>query len=148
MHHTFLLEPGDWLSSGMLWNENEEKVPIAGHANVEHREGKWLNHSTMRLLTEPPVEMKSEYEIKPVPENKSSTTWTAVNPALGTMEGTFVVIGESILSTYRSENGEYTGSEYFLKEDDTTYQVKGVLFKDAIKVSSWDAILTKNESTV
>lgn len=148
MHHTFLLEPGNWLSSGMLWNENEEKVPIAGHANVEHHEGKWFNHSTMRLLTDPPVEMKSEYEINPIPENKSSTTWTSLNPALGKIEGTFVVIGDSILSTYRSENGEYTGSEYFLKEDDTTYQAKGVLFKDAVKVSSWDTILTKNESTV
>ncbi len=147
MHHTFLLEPGNWLSSGMLWNENEEKVPIAGHANIEHHDGKWLNHSAMRLLTDPPVEMKREYEIRPIPENKSSTTWIAQDPALGQMEGSFVVIRDSILSTYRSESGEYSGSEYFLKEDETTYQVKGVLFKNTVKISSWDAILTKNEST-
>lgn len=148
MHHTFLLEPGNWLSSGMLWNENEEKVPIAGHANIEHHEKKWFNHSVMKLLSDPPVELKSEYEIVPIPGNKLSTTWTSVNPALGKMEGSFVVIRDSILSTYRSESGEYSGSEYFLKEDETTYQVKGVLFKNTVKVSSWDLILTKNESTV
>jgi hypothetical protein len=131
----------------MLWNENEEKVPIAGHANVEHSEGKWFNHSVMKLLSDPPVELKNEYEIEPFPENRTATTWTSLNPVLGKMEGTFVVIGDSILSTYRSESGEYSGGEYFLKEDDTTYQVKGVLFKNTVKISSWDAILTKNEGT-
>jgi hypothetical protein len=143
MDHTFLLKEGNWYASGMLWDEHEIEVPIAGHSFIEHREGKWFNHSMMRLLADPPIELKSEYEIEPVPEGKASTVWKSFNPSLGMMAGTFSVVGDSILSSYRSESGEYSGSEYFLMEDDSTYQVKGVLFKGTIKVSSWEAMLTK-----
>jgi hypothetical protein len=143
MDHTFLLKEGNWYASGMLWDEHEIEVPIAGHSFIEHREGKWFNHSMMRLLTDPPIELKSEYEIEPVPEGKASTVWKSFNPSLGAMTGTFSVVGDSILSSYRSGSGEYSGSEYFLMEDDSTYQVKGVLFKGTKKVSSWEAMLTK-----
>lgn len=147
MHHTFLLEEGNWYASGILLDASEAEVPIAGHAYIKHHEGTWFNHSMMRLLSEPPVEMKNDYEIKPFPENWSSTVWISLNPSLGRMEGTFAIIGNSILSTFRSERGDYSGSEYFLKEDDTTYQVKGVLFKGKGKVYSWEAMLTREEST-
>lgn len=146
MSHTFLLEEGKWYASGELFDEHEMEVPIAGHAFIEHQEGTWLNHSMMRLLTDKPLEMISEYEIVPFPKDRNWTVWTSFNPSLGRMSGTFVIVGDSILSSYRSESGEYSGSEYFLKEDDNTYQSAGVLFHGDVKVSSWEAMLTREET--
>lgn len=143
MSHTFLMEEGKWYASGVLFDEHEVEVPVAGHAFIEHQHDKWLNHSMMRLLTEKPLEFTNEYEIEPIPEGKAWTSWTSFNPSLGRMTGTFVIVGDSILSTYRSETGEYSGSEYFLREDENTYQSVGTLFRGAVKVSSWEAILSR-----
>lgn len=53
--------------------------------------------------------------IDPMPDHKDFTHWTSENPALGKLIGKFMVIGDTILSSYTSENGLYPGPKAYLK---------------------------------
>ena len=141
--HTFFVQEGSWTASGRFFDEQESEIPLVGSAGIAHEEARWINRSAMRLLTEPPVELTNEYQIEPLPAGSASTRWSSFNPSLGRMSGTFTIIGDSILSTYRSEDGAYCGAECLLQDNVDTYRVWGVLFKDGEKLSSWEAVLKR-----
>jgi hypothetical protein len=46
-------------------------------------------------------------------------------------------VGDTILSLFRSENAEYTGTEYLLRTSDIVYRNWGTLFSGRDKLSSW-----------
>jgi hypothetical protein len=143
MKHTFFVQEGSWAASGRLLDEKESEIPIVGSASITHYDERWVNRSTMRLLTDPPMELANEYEIRPLAPGNASTPWSSFNPSLGRMSGFFTLLGDSILSTYRSEDGAYSGAECLLQEDADTYRVWGVLFKEGEKLSSWEAVLKR-----
>lgn len=143
MKHTLFVQPGSWAASGRFLDENEAEIPIVGSAEIIHHEEQWVNRSTMRLLTDPPVDLANQYEIHPLPAGSATTPWSSFNPSLGRMLGSFSLVGDSILSTYRSEDGAYSGAECLLQEDADTYRVWGVLFKEGTKLSSWEAVMKR-----
>ncbi|WP_092476202.1 hypothetical protein [Desulfotruncus arcticus] len=71
------------------------------------------------------------------------TTWQSYNPALGLLIGKFMVIEDTILSTYVSEDGDYSGPESLVKISDNLYKTKGFAFKGNSKLSSWSVELIK-----
>lgn len=143
MKHTFFVQPGSWTASGRFLDEKEVEISIIGSAEIVHHEDTWVNRSTMRLLADPPVALANHYEIQPLGAGSSTTTWSSLNPSLGRVLGSFSLVGDSILSTYRSEDGAYSGAECFLQQDADTYRVWGVLFKGGTKLSSWEAVLQR-----
>jgi hypothetical protein len=124
-------------------DENDHLIPLGGEATISHQEGIWFNHSRLRILLENPIEFQSDYKIVPFGPDKDFTTWTSLNPALGRLAGKFVIVDDSILSFFQSEDGQYTGFEYLRKLDESTYTNRGALFQGAQKGSSWIAELRK-----
>jgi hypothetical protein len=97
----------------------------------------------MRIILEEPTDFHSDYEIIPFLPGRDDTTWQSLNPAMGNLLGRFIVIDDSIISFFKSEDGRFTGAEYLLKMDDTTYRNRGVLFEGDRKGSSWIAEMRK-----
>jgi len=97
----------------------------------------------MTLSGENPVELRNYYEI--VPFVKDFTSWKSVNPGLGTLLGRFVVIDDSIISLFSTEKGDFFGSEFLTKINESKYIGKGVLYNAAGKISSWSIHLVREE---
>ncbi|GBF34963.1 hypothetical protein DCCM_4084 [Desulfocucumis palustris] len=97
----------------------------------------------MKLLLDNPIEFHNKYEITPF--NKEHTGWQSYNPDLGTLIGKFMIIENTIISTYVSQNGEYSGSECLVKTSDAIYKAKGYALKGDEKLSSWSVDLIKVE---
>ena len=140
MSHTFLFEERHWNATGRYWDENEKEFEVEGAVTVVHGDDHWENKGYMRLI-DSGVTFENVYEIEPVDAGAKSTSWVSSNPALGKLFGRFEIIADSIVSLYRSEDGQYTGSEYFVKIADNRYKVLGILFKGEHKVSSWSVAL-------
>jgi hypothetical protein len=97
----------------------------------------------MRILLKDPTEFHSDYDVIPFLPDRDYTTWQSLNPAIGKLLGKFIVVDDSIFSFFQSEDARFTGTEYLLKVDDTTYRNRGVLFEADQKGSSWFAELRK-----
>jgi hypothetical protein len=89
------------------------------------------------------VKIYNRYEIVPFKEGRYITTWESLNPDLGTLLGRFVIVDDAIISTCRSKNGEYAGTDFLLKVSDVHYKNRGVFFKGSDKLSSWSIDLRK-----
>ena len=89
------------------------------------------------------MRVENIYEIVPFERGSDSTTWRSINPDLGTLVGTFAVVGDSILSAFRTEDGSFYGTEYLKNVDPDTYANRGVLLHKGKIVSSWSATVTR-----
>ena len=141
--HTFLLQAGQWKAEGTFYDHRGVAIPIQGTALVTHEEERWLNQSQMQLLTHPPLDFATLYDIEPMDANMESTIWETQHASLGLMMGTLVVIEDCIIMSYAAEGGNYSGTETLRKIDDQTYQSWGVLWQGDQKVSSWTAKLNQ-----
>ena len=143
MHHTYLFQEGLWIASGFYFDETNHLIPMGGETRITHQENLWLIESSMKIILEDPTSFQSHYEIIPFLPDRDDTSWQSLNPAMGKLLGTFVVVDDSILSFFQSEDKRFTGTEYWLKMDDATYKNRGVLFEGDQKGSSWVAELRK-----
>lgn len=139
MHHTFFLE-GAWIAKGNFYDENNNITKVEGRTTITHQDKIWVNEGYMKLLLDNPIEFTNRYEITPFKED--FTSWRSYNPALGTLIGKFMVVEDTIISTYITESGEYSGSECLIKINDTLYAAKGFAFKGDYKLSSWSVKLS------
>ncbi len=145
MHHTFLFKEGLWLAKGYFIDHKNIITPMEGEAKIIHSGDIWINEGKMKLMDDKKIEIENHYEIVPFAPGKDYTTYTILNPSLGKMKGKFVVVGDSILSSYNSLCGHYSGMEYLQRINDTSYRNKGALFQDDQKLSSWVVELKKVE---
>ena len=97
----------------------------------------------MELAFDTPVKFTNRYSIEPIALGKDFTFWSSTNPALGTLLGKFMIIGDTILSSYTSEDGQYSGSESLIFVDKKTYKNRGFVFHNKKKLSSWKVDLSK-----
>jgi hypothetical protein len=145
MTHTFLLQEGVWIARGHYFDDRERMLPLEGMVRITHLEGLWLNEGQAEIkMGENPVKIHSRYEIIPFEEGKNQTTWESVNPDLGILQGRSIIVADTIISTRRSEKGEYTGAEFHIKASDVYYKNRGILFKGNDKLSSWSVDLKKS----
>lgn len=143
MRHPYLFERGFWNADGIYVDENGIHLPLEGQASVSHGETAWKVSGIMRVLSDPPVEFQNVYDIAPFEPNSTSTRWSSQNPALEELRGNFVVIDVSILSVYRTENNEYTGTEYVRQIGEDHNINRGVLMKGDVNISSWSVDLRR-----
>jgi hypothetical protein len=97
----------------------------------------------MKVFFDEPVAFATRYEIEPFGTGKTSTHWKSSNRLLGNLKGYFVIVGDSILSLFRSEDGRYSGTEWLLMVDEGTYQSRRVLLDGDKTLSSWAMELRK-----
>jgi len=145
MKHTYLLEEGKWIAKGVYSNEKGEIVQVEGQTITTHNEKSWINDGSMKILTSEPVEFFNRYEIKPFENGNEITIWKSFNPALGELNGIFIIVQDSIMSKYTSKDKQYNGFEYLKKVDDVTYENRGAAFKKDEKLSSWAVLLERIE---
>ena len=144
IRHTFLFEEGIWAVSGEYTGQNGATVPVEGSARITHEVMVWRNRGVMTLIQPSGnVDIKNDYEIVPFEEGRDFTAWRAENPALGKLNGLFVVVDDSIISTISSEDGKVSGIEYLRKVSENHYMSRGFIFRGEEKLSSWAAELVR-----
>ncbi len=144
MMHTFLFQEGVWIARGHYFDDMERILPLDGVVKITHLEGLWLNEGEVEIkMGGNPFKVCNRYEIIPPEDGKNKTTWESVNPGLGLLLGRYIIVDDTIISTCRSENHEYTGAEFHVKISDTHYKNQGVLLKGDDKLSSWSVNLQK-----
>lgn len=143
MGHRFLFEEGIWTASGFLRDGNGNTMLFSGKTVISHEEDHWINSGFMEIEGEAPVRIENNYLIEPFPRGSDSTTWKSDNSDLGTLVGTFAVVGDSILSAFRNLDGSIYGTEYLKNVDPDTYANRGVLLKKGVLISSWSATVTR-----
>jgi hypothetical protein len=142
--HTFLYEEGLWVARGEYVDEAMNRAALEGETRVTHRPGQWLNEGLMRIaLAGREAVIENRYRIVPFASGADFTSWESDNPALGTLRGHFVVVGNAILSSCTSADRRYTGTEFLLQEAPERYVNRGALFSAEGRISSWSVILTR-----
>ncbi|HJX72924.1 MAG TPA: hypothetical protein VJ307_02125 [Candidatus Deferrimicrobiaceae bacterium] len=97
----------------------------------------------MKVFFDEPVAIATSYEIEPFGTGKTSTHWKSSNRIFGNLKGHFVIVGDSILSLFRSEDGRYSGTEWLQMVDEGTYRSRRVLLDGDRTLSSWAMELRK-----
>jgi len=144
--HTFLFEEGLWAASGEYVDEAMHRAALDGETRVTHRPGEWLNEGRMRIaLDGGPVIIENRYRIVPFAGGADFTSWESDNPALGTLRGHFIVVGNAILSACTSLDRRCTGMEFLLQETRGRYLNRGALFSPEGRISSWSVILERKD---
>ena len=144
--HTFLFQEGLWAAKGEYVDEAMNRASLEGETRVTHSPDVWVNQGRMTLrMGGKTVEIENLYRIAPFPEGSDFTTWESSNPALGTLRGHFIVIGDAILSSCTSTDARYTGTEFLLQGRQSIHTCDEIECSRACcKVSRWAA---KSSST-
>ena len=137
MKHTYILEEGTWKATGRYYDEYHNCTEISGETQIIHNNEVWILDGYMELKLDDPVKYFNKYTIQPVDPEKDYTFWSSENPALGTLLGKFMFTGDTILSSYHSEDGQYSGSESLILVDPRSYKNRGFAFHNKAKLSSW-----------
>ena len=143
MMHTFLFEPGVWISRGTFWRADGEPIQAEGRTEIAHRPECWLLSGTLKVLGSPPVEFVNAYTISPPGRDGTCMKWTSENATLGKLSGTFSVVGTSILSVYTCTASGYHGCEHYGQVDPNRYNSAGILLLNERRLSSWQLVLTR-----
>jgi len=143
MHHTFLYEPGVWMLSGMFWSAETQGIAVEGRTEISHGKECWMLAGRMRVLASPAVEFLNVYTIEVPGSDALSSRWSSENSTLGKLHGVFTVVGATILSLYRSEQGGYQGTEHLRQIAPDQYEAYGVLLMEERRLSSWHVTLTR-----
>lgn len=142
MKHTFLFREGLWVVKGEYTGGDGSTVGMEGETRTLHTRSSWVTEGFVRLLMkDAPVQFDNRYEIVPFENDKSYTTWKSFNPSLGNFSGRFVVVDDTLISTFTSKDNEYSGAEILVQISDTHYRSRGFVFKGNEKMSSWSADL-------
>ncbi len=142
--HTFLFREGLWTAEGEYVDEAMNRASLEGEMRITHDADVWLNEGRMLIdRGGKRIGVENLYRIIPFAEGSDFTTWESFNPALGTLRGHFIVIGNAILSSCTSADSRYTGTEFLLQESADRYINRGALFSASGKISSWSITLIK-----
>ncbi|MGH8290508.1 MAG: hypothetical protein ACREV7_16065 [Steroidobacteraceae bacterium] len=144
MPHTYLFQPALWMGSGTFWREDGQPFPAESRTEVAHRTECWLLSGALKVLGSPPVEFVSAYWIELPGRDGTTLKWNSESATLSKLNGTFSVIGSSILSVYRCEASGYHGAEHHRRIDDDSYESVGVLLLEDRRLSSWQLLLRRS----
>jgi len=144
--HPFLFAEGLWIARGYYIDAIGVLYPVDGESRIVHEGDAWINDSRMRLPANPPVEYRNRYVIVPFEEGTDCTSWVSENPALGRLRGTFILVDDTILSVYGTEDGRLRGTEALVRVSSILYRGRGCLMEGEKKVSSWAVELKRHES--
>ncbi|NPV91788.1 MAG: hypothetical protein HPY50_13565 [Firmicutes bacterium] len=140
MRHTYLFKEGSWEAKGTYYDQLNREYPVNGESTITHEEKLWINQSSIRLLGIDSSELVNRYQV--VPFSGDVTEWSSFDPSMGLLYGRYIVVRDTIISNFRSEDGVYSGTECMIKLYEHKYQVRGFIFKGNSKVSSWSLTLT------
>jgi hypothetical protein len=112
IYQPFLFEENTWIATGVYMDDQGRYHPVAGEAKITHMNNLWINDSFITLQEDKEAAFKTRYEIIPLERGKELTSWSSENQALGKMAGKFILVDDSIISIFSSEDGAIQGTEY------------------------------------
>ena len=140
MEHTYFFRPPHWSAAGTYYDENGTAFPLAGKVQVRRDEDGWTLGGYLEVAFPKPVRFTNDYIIRET-GRAGTLAWESVNPALGTLRGTFEIVGECIVSSYVSDDGIFSGTETLRQLDESTYENVGVSFQGRKRMSAWTALI-------
>jgi len=135
--HTFLIREGVWRAAGEYRDGGGTVTKVDGETRVRHEPGKWLTEGVLRVKSIPPKEQANRTEIAPFSPGSNATHWSSESAAIGSLNGRFVIAGDTILSFYASGTGRYRGFESMQQKDAKHYLVRGAMLDQDKVVSTW-----------
>lgn len=144
--HTFLFHEADWEVEGICLDQDGNEMAAKGITRVRHGTDEWNVEGEMTTGQGNPFMVRNSYTLAPWPGGEDASPWESVDPVLGLLFGMIAVVGDTILSRFVSEDGEYSGMESLRMMDNATYQNRGALFKRDRKISSWRIEMRKREN--
>lgn len=135
--HTFLFREGTWRAAGEYRDGAGAATKVEGELRVRHETGRWVGESLMRVQSNPPQEHRNRTEVVPFSAGAQATHWSGENPAIGSLNGRFVLAGDAILSFYASATQRYRGFECLQQKDARHYQVHGAMLDQDKVISTW-----------
>ncbi len=144
--HTFLFEEAVWKAAGKYFDDANNEFSMEGMAKISHKDNQWLNEGYMKVLSTEPQDFFNYYEIEPFNPTNGFTAWTSYNPTLGLLKGKYMIVDDTIISTFESEYSNHSGVEYLLQNDVNTYLNRGFTFMGNKKLASWSIILKRLEN--
>lgn len=139
------MEPGRWIAEGTFQDEKGHAVRATGTNVVVHGMKEWVLSGTMKVEAPRAPTVENTYRIAPFRDGMPSTRWRSESSVLGTLEGSFVVVSDVILSHFRSPKGVYGGVESLRRLDASHYEARGMMLKLDVVVSSWSVLLSREE---
>ena len=140
MEHTYLFKPGCWRAEGLYHVGAEKTAPMTGEVTLTRTEKTWALTGFLDAALDEPLHVENAYEIHAT-VNPMELAWTAQNPALGKLEGAFVVLPGIITSSYTAPDGVHSGSEMLMQVSETEYKMQGVLNEHGDPVCWWEGRL-------
>lgn len=135
--HTFLFKQGLWILDGEYYDRYRNAYSAAGQSETIHRKEIWIEDRIVKVFFEEPMAIATRYEIEPFEPGKTFTNWKAGNRILGNLKGDLFIMGDTIRSQFRSEDGRYSGCERLQMVDDGIYRSRRVLLDGDRMRSSW-----------
>ena len=140
MEHTYLLRPGRWRAEGTYYDDAGRAFPLNGWSELVLDGPERRLTGRMEVAGPEPVRFTNDYVIRET-DRPCTLAWRSENPALGVLEGTFELAGESILSRYVSPDRVYSGCEVLTLQGEGRYYNAGAAWKNGRRMSAWTAIL-------
>ena len=138
--HTYLFRPGRWRAEGTYYDEADRALPLTGWSEVLRTQQRWTLDGALEVQLPTPLRFTNRYQLRET-NFPQTLAWESYNPALGTLTGTFEVVGPNLLSQYRSSDGVYSGFEILTLQADGSYQNTGLSLKSGRRMSAWTALL-------
>lgn len=138
--HTYLFRPGRWRAEGTYYDEADRALPLTGWSEVLRTQQQWTLDGALEVQLPTPLRFTNRYQLRET-NFPQTLAWESYNPALGTLTGTFEVVGPNLMSQYRSSDGVYSGFEILTLQADGSYQNTGLSLKSGRRMSAWTALL-------
>lgn len=136
MKHTFLLEEGEWVVKGSYFDAAGKKSPVTGRTKVQHGEDSWVSDGTLTMGEEETPAITNHYDIAPMGDDATFTTWSCMDPTEGTVTGVLHVVDDCVISSFSSETSGYHGVDVLRKAKDE-YRSRGFAMRGTDRLSSW-----------
>ena len=143
MQHTYLLEPGRWVASGVHIDALGTPRPLSGATDVLHDSEGWCVSGFLPLDELAELAGRNSCHIAPLSGGESETQWRA-ETILGRLTGILLLVKDSILSTGQSEDGAYVVSEWLQRIDADRYVNRGILLRRGERQFSWAVELERS----
>jgi hypothetical protein len=146
LRHTWLFEAGIWTATGRFWDRGELEREGHGTSIVRHSGALWEIEGRMEILGDPPLRFQNIYRITAPRADARVVPWNSENPAIGTLTGVFVVLGDTIMSSFEARGGACLGSEAMRQLAPDRYQAHGLFLASGAVVSAWSMELVRTDS--
>jgi hypothetical protein len=92
---------------------------------------------------EAPIEFRNTYQVAIPRAGSRVVPWQSHNPALGRLTGTFFIADDAIMSSFRSGDSKYVGSEHMNYLAPDRYHAHGLFLASGAVVSAWSMELSR-----